>query len=90
MPLYILLNFWFKALINKTDCSFRCVFNFRIFFLSFQANSNCADAKTSLEFLCKDLSSELAHFDWRKEVELREILIEYSALRSEHFEKVSV
>lgn len=52
------------------------------------ANSNCADAKTSLEFLCKDLSSELAHFDWRKEVELREILTEYSALRSEHFEKV--
>ena len=38
--------------------------------------------------MCRDLSSELAHFDWRKEVELREILIEYSALRSEHFEKV--
>ncbi|PFX33212.1 Sorting nexin-7 [Stylophora pistillata] len=53
-----------------------------------EANSNCADAKTNLEFLCKDLSSELAHFDWRKEVELREILIEYSELRSEHFEKV--
>ena len=56
--------------------------------LCFQANSNYADAKTRLEFLCKDLSTELAHFDWRKEVELREILIEYSALRSEHFEKV--
>jgi len=41
-----------------------------------------------LEHLCKELSSELAHFDWRKEVELREILIEYSALKSEHFEKV--
>ncbi|KAL9968418.1 hypothetical protein ACROYT_G026794 [Oculina patagonica] len=53
-----------------------------------EANSNSADAKASLEFLCKDLSSELAHFDWRKEVELREILTEYSALRSEHFEKV--
>ncbi|XP_073236126.1 uncharacterized protein [Porites lutea] len=53
-----------------------------------EANSNCADAKTKLEHLCKDLSPELAHFDWRKEVELREILIEYSALRSEHFEKV--
>ncbi|XP_067021619.1 uncharacterized protein [Acropora muricata] len=53
-----------------------------------EANSNCAEAKTKLEHLCKELSSELAHFDWRKEVELREILIEYSALKSEHFEKV--
>lgn len=53
-----------------------------------EANSNCADAKKNLEDLCKELSSELAHFDWRKEVELREILIEYSALKSEHFEKV--
>lgn len=53
-----------------------------------EANSNCAAVKTNLEHLCKDLSSELAHFDWRKEVELREILVEYSALRSEHFEKV--
>ena len=58
--------------------------------LLLKANSNCADAKTKLEHLCKDLSPELAHFDWRKEVELREILIEYSALRSEHFEKVCV
>ncbi|KAJ7391905.1 hypothetical protein OS493_016201 [Desmophyllum pertusum] len=53
-----------------------------------EANSKCADAKTNLEYLCNDLSPELAHFDWRKEIELREILIEYSALRSEHFEKV--
>ena len=59
-----------------------------LLFCFLQANSNCADAKANLEKMCKDLSVELAHFDWRKEVELREILIEYSALRSEHFEKV--
>lgn len=85
-----IINYRFEAPVctYKPDFWFSSVFNFRPTLLWFQANSNCADAKTSLEFLCKDLSSELAHFDWRKEVELREILTEYSALRSEHFEKV--
>ncbi|KXJ07046.1 hypothetical protein AC249_AIPGENE7382, partial [Exaiptasia diaphana] len=52
------------------------------------ANSNCAEAKSYLEQLCQDLTSELSHFDLRKESELRDVLIEYSTLKSEHFEKV--
>lgn len=55
---------------------------------TFKANSSCAEAKANLEMMCQDLSNELDHFDLRKERELREILMEYSALRSEHFEKV--
>ncbi|KAK3751145.1 hypothetical protein QZH41_015475 [Actinostola sp. cb2023] len=52
------------------------------------ANSNCAEAKAHLERLCLDLTHELSHFDLRKESELREVLIEYSTLKSEHFEKI--
>ncbi|XP_031568658.1 uncharacterized protein LOC116303273 isoform X2 [Actinia tenebrosa] len=53
-----------------------------------EANSNCAEAKAYLERLCQDLKFELSHFDLRKESELREVLIEYTTLKSEHFEKV--
>ncbi|EDO49348.1 predicted protein [Nematostella vectensis] len=53
-----------------------------------KANSNSAQAKETLERTCQDLAFELSHFDLRKEMELREVLIEYSSLRSEHYEKV--
>lgn len=55
-----------------------------------QANSNCSEAKAYLERLCQDLTPELSYFDLRKESELREVLIEYTTLKSEHFEKVNV
>lgn len=57
--------------------------------ITVKANSSCAEAKAKLEMMCQDLSNELDHFDLRKERELREILMEYSDLRSEHFEKVT-
>ena len=35
-----------------------------------------------------NLSEELDHFDYQKELELREIFVEYTTLKTEHYEKV--
>lgn len=36
----------------------------------------------------ENLSNELSHFDYQKELELRDIFIEYTTLKFEHYEKV--
>ena len=53
-----------------------------------QANSNLCAAKAHLEMMYKNLSNEWYHFDYQKELELREIFIEYTTLKFEHYEKV--
>lgn len=53
-----------------------------------QANSNLRAAKAHLEMMYDNLSNELYHFDYQKELELREIFIEYTTLKFEHYEKV--
>lgn len=53
-----------------------------------EANSNCHAAKAHLEMMYENLSQELDHFDYQKEIELREIFIEYTTLKEEHYEKV--
>ncbi|XP_028393564.1 sorting nexin-7-like isoform X2 [Dendronephthya gigantea] len=53
-----------------------------------EANSNYLAAKAHLEMMYKNLSDELYHFDYQKELELREIFIEYTTLKFEHYEKV--
>ena len=55
---------------------------------SIQAKSQCAEAQGWLETVCKYLAPELDHFDLRKEKELREILIDYSTTKAEHYEQV--
>lgn len=39
--------------------------------------------------MCRDLSSELNQFDLQKELELKQILMEYAARQLERHEKVS-
>ena len=53
-----------------------------------QANSNLHVAKAHLEMMYENFSSELNDFDYQKELELREIFIEYTTLKFEHYEKV--
>lgn len=53
------------------------------------ASKYCADAKDYLEMMCRDLSSELNQFDLQKELELKQILMEYAARQLERHEKVS-
>lgn len=36
----------------------------------------------------ESLANELEYFDYQKEMELRDIFIEYTTLQSEHYEKV--
>ena len=38
----------------------------------------------------ENLANELNHFDYHKEIELREIFIEYTTLKEEHYEKVII
>jgi hypothetical protein len=54
-----------------------------------QANSNLRTAKAHLEMMYENLSNELYYFDYKKELELREIFIEYTTLKFEHYQKVS-
>ena len=53
-----------------------------------QANSNLHAAKAHLEMMYENLSNELDHFDYQKELELRGIFIDYTTLKFEHYEKV--
>ena len=53
-----------------------------------QASSNCADAKEYLEMMCRDLSDELALFDLRKELELKQVFLDLAASQLEKNEKV--
>ena len=53
-----------------------------------QASKYCADAKDYLEMMCRDLSSELNQFDLQKELELKQILMDYAARQLERHEKV--
>ena len=53
-----------------------------------QASKYCADAKDYLEMMCRDLSGELSHFDLQKEMELKQILMEYASRQLERHEKV--
>lgn len=53
-----------------------------------QASKHCAEAKDYLEMMCRDLSSELNLFDLQKELELKQILMEYAARQLERHEKV--
>ncbi|CAB3977578.1 NADH dehydrogenase [ubiquinone] iron-sulfur 7, mitochondrial, partial [Paramuricea clavata] len=53
-----------------------------------EANSNLHAAKAHLEMMYENLSNELYHFDYQKELELREIFIEYTTLKFEQYEKV--
>ena len=54
----------------------------------FQANSNLHAAKAHLEMMYENLSNELYHFDYQKELELRDIFIEYTTLKFDYYEKV--
>lgn len=56
--------------------------------INFQATSNCHAAKAHLEMIYQNLSQELDQFDYQKEKELREIFVDYTTLRAEHYEKV--
>ena len=38
--------------------------------------------------MCRDLSGELSHFDLQKEMELKQILMEYASRQLERHEKV--
>jgi hypothetical protein len=51
------------------------------------ASKYCADAKDYLEMMCRDLSSELNQFDLQKELELKQILMDYAARQLERHEK---
>lgn len=74
-------------MVNRLVTLFCCsVLN--VVVLNFQANSNCLAAKAHLEMMYKNLKDELYHFDYQKELELREIFIEYTTLKFEHYEKV--
>ncbi|XP_046846264.1 uncharacterized protein LOC124439998 isoform X2 [Xenia sp. Carnegie-2017] len=53
-----------------------------------EANSNLLGAKAHLEMMYESLANELEYFDYQKEMELRDIFIEYTTLQSEHYEKV--
>ncbi len=53
-----------------------------------QASSNCADAKEYLEMMCRDLSEELALFDFRKEQEMKQVFLDLSSSQLEKNEKV--
>ena len=55
-----------------------------------QASKYCADAKDYLEMMCRDLSSKLNQFDLQKELELKQILMDYAARQLERHEKVSM
>ena len=53
-----------------------------------QASKYCADAKDYLEMMCRDLSSELNQFDLQKELELKQVLMDYATRQLERHEKV--
>ena len=53
-----------------------------------QASKYCADAKDYLEMMCQDLSEELAHFDFQKEKELKQALVDYASAQQKRHEKV--
>ena len=53
-----------------------------------QASKHCAEAKDYLEMMCRDLSSELNQFDLQKELELKQILMDYASRQLERHEKV--
>ena len=55
-----------------------------------QASKYCADAKDYLEMMCRDLSSELNQFDLQKELELKQVLMEYATRQLERHEKVEI
>ena len=48
-----------------------------------QATANCSDAKEYLEMMCRELTTELAHFDLRKEHELKQVFQEFAAAQLE-------
>ena len=54
-----------------------------------QATANCSDAKEYLEMMCRELTAELAHFDLRKEHELKQVFQEFAAAQLEKHEKVN-
>jgi hypothetical protein len=54
------------------------------------ASKHCADAKDYLEMMCRDLSSELNQFDLQKELEMKQILMDYATRQLERHEKVRI
>ncbi len=53
-----------------------------------QASKYSADAKDYLEMMCHDLAEELSHFDLQKELELKQVLVDYASTQKEKHEKV--
>lgn len=55
-----------------------------------QASKYCADAKDYLEMMCHDLAEELSHFDLQKELEMKQVLVDYASAQKEKHEKVYI
>ncbi|XP_065054075.1 uncharacterized protein LOC135682911 isoform X3 [Rhopilema esculentum] len=53
-----------------------------------EASANCEASKTSLENICKHLSEELQNFDISKELDLKELLIDFADGNFQHYEKL--
>lgn len=51
------------------------------------ASKYCTDAKDYLEMMCQGLSAELSQFDLQKELELKQVFIEYAARQLGRHEK---
>jgi hypothetical protein len=53
-----------------------------------EANASYANAKDRLDMMCKGLADELLQFDLRKELELKQVLLEFADIKLEICDKV--